>query len=119
MMRWMCKSKIHRVTITEANLDYEGSITVDEALLDAANIVPYEMVQVLNINNGQRIETYAIPGPKKSGVVCLNGAAARCGLPGDKVIILSTAIVDEADIPSYAPRVVFVDAKNRIAPKSA
>jgi len=119
MMRWMCKSKIHRVTITEANLDYEGSITVDETLLDAANIVPYEMVQVLNINNGQRLETYAIPGPKNSGVICLNGAAARCGMPGDKVIILSTALVDEAAVPAHNPCVIFVDAKNRIAPKSA
>jgi len=119
MMRWMCKSKIHRVTITEANLNYEGSITVDEVLLDAANIVPYEMVQVLNINNGQRLETYAIPGPKNSGVICLNGAAARCGMPGDKVIILSTAFVEEAAVPSYAPCVIFVDAKNRMVPKAA
>jgi aspartate 1-decarboxylase len=119
MMRWMCKSKIHRVTITEANLNYEGSITVDEVLLDAANIVPYEMVQVLNINNGQRLETYAIPGPKNSGVICLNGAAARCGMAGDKVIILSTALVDEASVPAYTPCVVFVDGQNRIAPKSA
>jgi len=117
-MRWMCKSKIHRVTITEANLDYEGSITIDETLLDAADIVPYEMVQVLNINNGKRLETYAIPGPKKSGVICLNGAAARCGAPGDKVIILSTSFVDESAVPSHSPRVVFVDAKNRIATKS-
>jgi aspartate 1-decarboxylase len=119
MMRWMCKSKIHRVTITEANLNYEGSITVDETLLNAANIVPYEMVQVLNINNGQRLETYAIPGPKNSGVICLNGAAARCGMTGDKVIILSTALVDETSLPAFAPQVVFVDGKNRIAPKTA
>ncbi len=111
----MCKSKIHRVTVTEANLEYEGSITVDEVLLNAADIVPYEMVQVLNINNGQRFETYAIPGPKNSGVICLNGAAARLGLAGDKAIIISTAQVEEADVPSFSPKVVFVDAKNKIA----
>src|SRR5258707_7325622 len=113
MMRWMCKSKIHRVTITEANLNYEGSITVDETLLDAANIVPYEMVQVLNINNGQRFETYAIPGPKGSGAICLNGAAARLGVVGDKVIIISAAMVDEIDVPSFSPKVVFVNEKNK------
>jgi len=113
MMRWMCKSKIHRATITEANLDYEGSVTIDESLLEAADIVPYEMVQVLNLNNGQRFETYAIPGPKGSGVICLNGAAARLGIVKDKVIIISTAWVDESDIPSFSPKVVFVNDKNK------
>ncbi len=117
MMRWMCKSKIHRATITEANLHYEGSITVDETLLEAADIVPYEMVQVLNINNAQRFETYAIPGPKASGMICLNGAAARLGVVGDKVIIISTALVDELDVPSFAPKVVFVNDKNKRANK--
>ena len=114
MMRWMCKSKIHRVTVTEANLDYEGSITVDEILLEAADIVPYEMVQVLNINNGERFETYAIPGPKGSGVICLNGAAARLGLQGDKLILISTAHVQEPEVPAFNPKVVFVDATNKI-----
>ncbi len=109
----MCKSKIHRATITEANLHYEGSITVDETLLEAADIVPYEMVQVLNINNGQRFETYAIPGPKGSGVICLNGAAARLGVVGDKVILISCAMVDESEVPSYSPKVVFVNEKNK------
>jgi aspartate 1-decarboxylase len=113
MMRWMCKSKIHRATITEANLDYEGSITVDESLLETADIVPYEMVQVFNLNNGQRFETYAIPGPRGSGVVCLNGAAARLGVVKDKVIIISAAMVDEKDVPSYSPKVVFVNDKNK------
>jgi aspartate 1-decarboxylase len=112
-MRWMCKSKLHRATITEANLEYEGSITVDASLLEAADIVPYEMVQVFNLNNGQRFETYAIPGPKGSGVICLNGAAARLGVVKDKVIIISTAMVDESDVSSYSPKVVFVDDKNR------
>ena len=113
MIRWMCKSKIHRATITEANLDYEGSITIDETLLEAANIVPYEMVQVLNVNNGQRFETYAIPGPKGAGDICLNGAAARLGVVKDKVIIISTAMVDDADVPAFSPTVVFVNDKNK------
>jgi aspartate 1-decarboxylase len=117
MMRWMCKSKIHRATITEANLAYEGSITVDETLMEAANIVPYEMVQVFNIHNGQRFETYAIPGPKNSGVICLNGAAARLGVVGDKVIIISSAMVEESEVPSYSPQVVFVNEKNKKASK--
>jgi aspartate 1-decarboxylase len=117
MMRWMCKSKIHRATVTEANLSYEGSIAVDELLLSAANIVSYEMVQVLNINNGQRFETYAIPGKKGSGIVCLNGAAARLGVVGDKVIIIAAAMVDETEVPSFTPKVVFVNEQNKIVTK--
>ena len=113
MMRWMCKSKIHRATITEANLDYEGSITIDEILLEEADILPYEMVQVLNLNNGQRFETYAIAGPKGSGMICLNGAAARMGIVKDKVIIISAAFVDEVEVPTFSPKVVFVNDKNR------
>ncbi len=115
MMRWMCKSKIHRATITEANLRYEGSITVDARLLEDANIVPYEMVQVYNVNNGQRFETYAIPGPKGSGVICLNGAAARLGMAGDKVIIVSTVWLEESEVPAFSPAVVFVNEKNQPA----
>jgi aspartate 1-decarboxylase len=118
-MRLMCKSKIHRVTVTEANLDYEGSITVDSLLLEAADIVPYEMVQVFNIHNGQRFETYAIPGRKGSGMICLNGAAARLGEPGDKAIIVSQCVVEESEVPSHQPRVVFVDDKNRYLKKPA
>src|SRR5882672_565632 len=113
MMRWMCKSKIHRATVTEANLAYEGSITVDETLMEAADIVPYEMVQIFNINNGQRFETYAIPGPKGPGGICLNGAAARLGVVGDKVIIISSAVVDESEVPSFSPKVVFVNDNNK------
>ena len=109
----MCKSKIHRATITEANLNYEGSIQVDTRLLEAADIAPYEMVQVFNINNGARFETYAIPGPKGSGVIGLNGAAARLGVAGDKVIIISSAMVEEVDVPSFSPTVVFVSEKNK------
>ena len=115
MMRWMCKSKIHRATVTAARLDYEGSIAVDAALLDAADIRPYEMVQVLNINNGQRFETYAIPAKKDSGVVCLNGAAARLGIAGDKVIIISACVVAESEVSSFLPKIVFVNEKNKIA----
>jgi aspartate 1-decarboxylase len=114
LMRWMCKSKIHRATVTEACLSYEGSITVDAVLLEAADIRPYEMVQVLNINNGERFETYAIPGKRESGEICLNGAAARLGVPGDKVIILSTAWIPEAETKDFTPKIVFVNEKNQI-----
>ena len=112
MMRWMCKSKIHRVTITQAELDYEGSITIDAGLLEAADVVPYEMVQVYNVNNGARFETYAIPGEPASGVICLNGAAARLGMVGDKLIIVSTAWVADSEVPSFSPKVVFVNEHN-------
>jgi aspartate 1-decarboxylase len=117
MMRWMCKSKIHRATVTQADLHYEGSITVDASLLEAANIVPYEMVQVYNIHNGARFETYAIPGP--AGQIRLNGAAARLGMVGDKIIIVSTAQVDESDVPKFSPKVIFVNDKNKSIPKKA
>lgn len=117
MIRRMCKSKIHRVTVTEANLQYEGSISIDEDLLEAADIVPYEMVQVLNINTGDRFETYAIPAKRQSGYICLNGAAARLGQPGDKVIILSTCDIPDKDVASFLPKVVFVDEKNHVVTK--
>src|SRR5687768_11126588 len=114
IMRWMCKSKIHRATITEACLEYEGSITVDAVLLEAAGVRPFEMVQVLNINNGERFETYAIPGKKNSGEICLNGAAARLGVKGDKVIIMTTAWVPEVETENFTPKIVFVNEKNHI-----
>ena len=117
MMRWMCKSKIHRATVTEADLAYEGSIAVDAALLEAADIVPYEMVQVFNINNGERFETYAIPGAKGSGTICLNGAAARLGVKGDKIIIISSAMVQESEVPAFTTKVIFVNEKNKIVSK--
>ena len=113
----MCKSKIHRATVTEADLAYEGSIAVDEALLEAADIVPYEMVQVFNINNGERFETYAIPGAKGSGTLCLNGAAARLGVKGDKVILISSAMVQESEVPAFTTKVIFVNEKNKIVSK--
>jgi aspartate 1-decarboxylase len=110
----MCKSKIHRATVTRADLDYEGSIAIDTALLDAADILPYEMVQVFDLNNGERLETYAIPGETGSGMICVNGAAARLVQPGDLLIILSYTMMEEKEARGHKPRIVFVDSKNRI-----
>jgi aspartate 1-decarboxylase len=114
MLRTMCKGKIHRATVTQANLNYTGSITIDQDLLDAANIYPYEQVQIVNINNGSRLETYTIPGARGSGVICMNGAAARLTAEGDKVIIISYAQFTEQEIRSLVPQVVFVDESNKI-----
>lgn len=114
MQRHLMKSKIHRATITSADLHYEGSLTVDEELLDAADLVEYEEIQVVNVNNGQRFSTYVIPGPRGSGVIQLNGAAARLGMPGDLVILISYAVFDAKEAERHNPRVVFVDAQNRI-----
>jgi aspartate 1-decarboxylase len=108
------KSKIHRATVTSADLHYEGSLTVDEDLLDAADLVTYEEIQVVNVNNGARFSTYVIPGPRGSGVIQLNGAAARLGMPGDLVILISYALFDAKEAERHHPRVVFVDASNRI-----
>jgi len=113
MWRSMLKSKIHRATVTEANLNYVGSITIDEDLLDAADILAHEQVCVVNINNGARFETYTIAGPKGSGVICLNGAAARLAEPGDKVIIISYAWLEEEKCHTYQPALVFVDENNQ------
>ena len=114
MQRHLMKSKIHRATITSADLHYEGSLTVDEDLLDAADLVTYEEIQVVNVNNGARFSTYVIPAPRGSGVIQLNGAAARLGHPGDLVILISYGVFDEAEADRHAPRVVFVDGHNRI-----
>jgi aspartate 1-decarboxylase len=111
--RTMMKSKIHRATVTDANLNYVGSITVDTELLQAADILPYEQVFVLNINTGARFETYAIEGPAGAGDICLNGAAARLAQPGDLVIVLTYAQYDEQDLEGFEPIVVHVDAANR------
>lgn len=111
----MCKSKIHRATITEADLNYQGSLTVDEDLLDAAGIRVYEKVAIVNINNGARLETYTIRGERGSGTICLNGAAARLGHAGDKIIIITYAQYSPEELPAdYEPRVVHVDESNRI-----
>ena len=117
MIRTMCKGKIHRATITQADLNYIGSITIDQNLLEAADIYPYEKVQVVNINTGSRLETYAIAGARDSGVICLNGAAARLNAPGDLVIIISYADFNEAEIRSLTPHIVFVNENNRITEK--
>jgi aspartate 1-decarboxylase len=114
----MCKSKIHRATLTDANLHYEGSITIDSDLLKAADIIPYEKVQVVNVNNGNRLETYAIEGKGGSGEVCLNGAAARLGSRGDVVIIISYATVDDIEAREWEPKKVLVDSKNRMLKKA-
>lgn len=114
MQRTMCKGKIHRATVTQANLNYVGSITIDADLLKAADIYPYEKVQVVNVNNGARLETYTIAGAPGSGVICLNGAAARLAAEGDIVIIISYGQYDEQEIRSLEPRLVFVDAENHI-----
>ncbi len=110
----MLKSKIHRAVVTAANLNYFGSITIDSELLEAADILPYEMVYVVNNNNGARFETYAIAGPPGSGEVCLNGAAARLGQPGDVLIIFSYVHLPEEAVRLHKPRLVFVDERNRI-----
>jgi aspartate 1-decarboxylase len=114
VLRKMCKSKIHRATVTEANLNYVGSITVDQKLLAAADILEYELVQVLDINNGERFETYAIAGEPDSGVICLNGAAARLAVPGDLVIIIAYGLVTESEAQDWRPRLVYVNTANRI-----
>lgn len=110
----MMKSKIHRAVVTDADLNYMGSITIDQELMEAADIVEFEKVQIVNNNNGARLETYVIKGEKGSGVICLNGAAARLVQKGDVVIIISYCQVDREHASSVKPRVVFVDQNNRI-----
>jgi len=110
----MLKSKIHRATVTEANLYYEGSITIDANLIQAADILEYEKVEVLNLNNGQRIETYVIKGKPGSGIICLNGPAARGSCPGDLVIIVSYVLTEDKEAKSIKPKIVKVNARNEI-----
>ena len=117
MRRTLCKSKIHRATLTGADLHYEGSLTVDRDLMDAADLLPFEKVQVVNVNNGARLETYVIEGARGSGTVQLNGAAARLGMPGDLVIVISYGEYEAAELAhGFQPRLVFVefvDGRNR------
>ena len=108
------KSKIHRAVITEANLNYVGSLTLDEDLMDAANMIEYEKIQIVNVNNGSRIETYLIKGKRGSGVCCLNGPAARQGAVGDTVIIISYATLDFEEAKTFKPRIVFPNAGNKL-----
>lgn len=114
MLLTMFKGKIHRATVTEANLNYVGSITIDEDLLDAAGILPGEKVQIVNNNNGERLETYTIAGKRGSGVICLNGAAARRVQPGDIVIIIAYCMLDAAETKIFKPNVVVLDSNNKI-----
>ena len=114
MQRFMLRSKIHGATLTGTELDYEGSVTIDRDLLDAADMLPGEQVQVLNFNNGQRIITYAIEAPAGSGTVLLNGPAARLGVPGDRLIILSYCTVSDEEARTIRPTVILVDDENRV-----
>ena len=116
MKRSLFKSKIHRARVTHADLTYEGSVTIDETLLKAADILPYERIHIWNASNGARLETYALPGEAGSGVICVNGAAARHAQPGDVVILATFADVDEVEARTWKPTVVRVDPENRILP---
>ncbi len=113
-MRTMLKSKIHRARVTETNIDYEGSITIDQKLMEEVDILPSEQVQVLNLNNGARFTSYAIEGKRDSGEICLNGAAARLAIKGDIIIILSYCYVDDDEARNFIPKLVYVDANNAI-----
>lgn len=119
MRRTLFKSKIHRATVTHADLDYEGSITLDANLMSAADILPYEKVAIWNVTRGSRLETYALRGPAGSGVVCINGAAAHHNAPGDLVIIATFAEMEEAEARAHEPVVVLVDSRNRIGDQDA
>ena len=115
MLRLMLRAKIHRATVTDASLNYDGSLTVDENLLEAAGILPYEQVMVSNLNNGERFETYVIPSGKRgSGVICLNGPTARKGVVGDKVVIFCYEYYNEQELKTYKPTIIKVDEKNRL-----
>ena len=115
MIMTMLKGKIHRATVVQAELDYVGSITIDEALMDASGISEYEQVQIVDVNNGQRFETYVIAGERNSGMICLNGAAARMVQVGDKIIIMCYCGMSPDEMEGYAPKVVFVDEENKVS----
>lgn len=114
MFRMMLKSKIHGATVSDANLKYKGSITIDAKLLQASDILPGERVQIVNLNNGSRVETYVLEGKPHSGTICMNGAAARWAAVGDKVIIISYGLMDSKESTSSKPKIIFVDENNRI-----
>ena len=113
----MCKSKIHRATVKESDLNYEGSLSIDETLMNEAGILPFEMVQVANVTNGHRFETYAIVAPPNSGQICLNGAAARLGAIGDEIIIMTYALYKEEELKNFKQNVILVDKQNAIIKK--
>ena len=117
-MRTVLRSKLHHAVVTEANLHYEGSITIDADLMDAADLAPYEQVLVASVTNGARFQTYCIPGAAGSGVIGLNGGAARLGKPGDLLIVMAFGMVPDEEVRSVQPRIVLLDAHNRVKPKS-
>jgi aspartate 1-decarboxylase len=119
MQRFMLKSKIHRATVTDADLHYEGSISIDEQLMEAADFLPYEKVDIYDVSNGERFSTYVIPGPRDSGTFCLNGAAARKVCRGDLIIIASYVMVDDAEAANWTPKCILLDEKNRIKHRPA
>jgi aspartate 1-decarboxylase len=114
MLRCILRAKIHVATVTESNLSYEGSITIDEAILKKAGILPYEQVMISNLNNGERFETYAIPGERGSGEICLNGPTARKGIVGDKIIIFCYSYCEDSNAKGFKPKIVFLDDENKI-----
>lgn len=118
MLRTIYKSKIQGAVVTEANLKYVGSITIDEGLMDAADLIANERVQIVNLNNGSRIETYVIPGKRGSGVVCMNGGTARYAVIGDRVLVISYVMMETKDALIFKPKVIFVNEKNRILKKT-
>ena len=117
MLRTLYKSKIHRATVTQTELNYEGSITVDVELMEAADILAGERLEVFNLNNGERFSTYAIEGERKSGIICVNGAAARLAQVGDKVIIISYVLLSDEEVKGRKSKVIFVDERNRLKKK--
>ncbi len=117
MFRLMLRSKIHRATVTDANLEYEGSLTVDPELLEKASILPYEQVHVSNLNNGERFETYVIPGKRGSGEMVLNGPTARRGVKGDKIIVFCYEYFNEDELKTFKPKIVLVDENNQVREK--
>jgi len=117
MFRTIYKSKIQGAIVTEANLEYVGSITVDEDLLDAADIIPNERVQIVNLNNGSRLETYVISGKKGSGIICMNGGTARWAVVGDRILVISYVMMEAKDAVVFKPKVIFVNEKNKITSK--
>ena len=117
MFRTIYKSKIQGAIVTEANLEYVGSITIDQDLMEATDIIPNERVQIVNLNNGSRIETYVIPGKKGSGTICMNGGTARWAVIGDRILIISYAMMEEKDAVVFKPKVIFVNEKNKITGK--
>jgi len=117
MQRFMLKSKLHRATVTDADLHYEGSISIDEGLMEAAEIIPYEKVAIYDVSNGERFETYAITGKRGSGVICLNGAAARKVARGDLIIIATYILLDDGEAKRWSPQCILLDEQNRIKEK--